>query len=184
MQGLASPLPSLVTFCCNPTTLSFKVFTAEGHYTVLQVKCSPQGLHRSPSGSVVKECTCQCRRCRRPWFNPWGEEMATCSTILAWKIPWIEEPGRVEKSRTQPSDWALTNKVYTELAPLSSKATFCTFPYFLEKDPFYKVHRRKLKGIWSHSYGTWLKLLLYVFILHNHIGENNCILKKINIKLV
>ena len=23
------------------------------------------------------------------------EEMATCSCILAWKIPWTEEPGRL-----------------------------------------------------------------------------------------
>ena len=38
-------------------------------------------------------------------FNPWvgkilGEEMATCCSILAWKIPWIEEPGKLTKSLT------------------------------------------------------------------------------------
>ena len=37
-------------------------------------------------------------RCR---FNPWvgksplQEEMATHLSILAWRIPWIEEPGRL-----------------------------------------------------------------------------------------
>ena len=41
--------------------------------------------------------------------------MATQSSILAWKIPWREEPGRllsmgVTKSRTQPSDLAHTHK--------------------------------------------------------------------------
>ena len=25
-----------------------------------------------------------------------GEEMATCSSILAWKIPWTEEPGGLQ----------------------------------------------------------------------------------------
>ena len=25
-----------------------------------------------------------------------GEEMATHSTIVAWKIPWTEEPGRLQ----------------------------------------------------------------------------------------
>ena len=25
--------------------------------------------------------------------NPLEKEMATCSSILAWKIPWTEEPG-------------------------------------------------------------------------------------------
>ena len=39
--------------------------------------------------------------------------MALDSTSLAWKIPWIEEPGRlavhgVSKSRTRLSDFTLT----------------------------------------------------------------------------
>ena len=29
------------------------------------------------------------------WEDPLEEEMATHSSILAWKIPWTEEPGRV-----------------------------------------------------------------------------------------
>ena len=36
------------------------------------------------------------------------KEMATCSSILAWKIPGTEEPGRLQsmgsQSQTQPSD--------------------------------------------------------------------------------
>ena len=40
--------------------------------------------------------------------DPLKEEMAIHSSILAWEIPWTEEPGRaavngVAKSRTQPS---------------------------------------------------------------------------------
>ena len=27
------------------------------------------------------------------WEDPLEREMATCSCILAWKIPWTEEPG-------------------------------------------------------------------------------------------
>ena len=27
--------------------------------------------------------------------DPLEKEMATCSSILAWKIPWTEEPGRI-----------------------------------------------------------------------------------------
>ena len=30
--------------------------------------------------------------------------MATHSSILAWRIPWTEEPGRVAKSQTQLSN--------------------------------------------------------------------------------
>ena len=43
--------------------------------------------------------------------DPLEKEMATHSGILAWKIPWTEEPGglpsmRVAKSQTRLSDWA------------------------------------------------------------------------------
>ena len=27
--------------------------------------------------------------------DPLEEEMATCSSVLAWEIPWIEEPGEL-----------------------------------------------------------------------------------------
>ena len=28
--------------------------------------------------------------------DPLEKEMATCSSILAWRIPWMEEPGRLQ----------------------------------------------------------------------------------------
>ena len=34
----------------------------------------------------------------------WEKEMATHSTILAWEIPWTEEPGRVQ-SLGLPKSW-------------------------------------------------------------------------------
>ena len=30
------------------------------------------------------------------WEDPLEEGMATHSSILAWKIPWTEEPGRLQ----------------------------------------------------------------------------------------
>ena len=47
-----------------------------------------------PGDSVVKEC-------QETQVQPLGgkdslkKEMATRSSILAWEIPWIEEPGRL-----------------------------------------------------------------------------------------
>ena len=42
------------------------------------------------------------------WEDPLEKGMATHSSILAWRIPWTEEPGKlvhgVTKSRTQLSD--------------------------------------------------------------------------------
>ena len=38
----------------------------------------------------------QCRRCRRPGFNPWFEKIPwrRHSSILAGRIPWTKEPDR------------------------------------------------------------------------------------------
>ena len=36
--------------------------------------------------------------------DPLEEEMATHSSILAWKIPWTEEPGELQSMGLQESD--------------------------------------------------------------------------------
>ena len=38
------------------------------------------------------------------WEDPLEDEMGTHSNILAWKIPWIEEPGGVQSMGSQESD--------------------------------------------------------------------------------
>ena len=38
------------------------------------------------------------------WENPLEKEMATHSSILAWRIPWTEEPGRLQSMGLQESD--------------------------------------------------------------------------------
>ena len=35
------------------------------------------------------------------WEDPLEEEMATCSSILAWEIPWTEEPGGLQYMGSQ-----------------------------------------------------------------------------------
>ena len=62
--------------------------------------------HRSEKKMTSdKEPTCQQGgiRCR---FDPWvgrapGGGMATSSSILAWKIPWTEEPGGIQSLGSQ-----------------------------------------------------------------------------------
>ena len=36
--------------------------------------------------------------------NPLEQEMETYSSILAWKVPWTEEPGRSQSMGSQESD--------------------------------------------------------------------------------
>ena len=64
-----------------------------------------------------------------PVLEPCGEGMATHSSTLAWKIPWMEEPSRlhpvhgVAKSQTQLSDFTFTflfNALEKEMATHSS----------------------------------------------------------------
>ena len=83
----------------------------------------------SPGGASGKQPTCQCRRLKRCWFDPWVEKtplekgMATHSSILAWRIPWTEEPGGLQsmgvmKSRTWLkwlSMHALIHDLYLEI---------------------------------------------------------------------
>jgi len=35
------------------------------------------------------------------WEEPLEKEMATCSSILAWRIPWTKEPGHKESNMTK-----------------------------------------------------------------------------------
>ena len=47
------------------------------------------------------------------WEDPLEKKMATHSSTLAWKIPWTEEPGRLQshgvaKSQTQLNDFTFT----------------------------------------------------------------------------
>ena len=35
------------------------------------------------------------------WEDPLEKEMATHSSTLAWKIPWMEEPGRLQSMGLQ-----------------------------------------------------------------------------------
>ena len=51
------------------------------------------------------------------------KEMATHSTAVAWKIPWTEEPGRLQfmESNRVRHNWV------TEHPPRSSSTTFCCF---------------------------------------------------------
>ena len=38
------------------------------------------------------------------WEDPLEEGMATHSSILAWRIPWTEEPGRLQSMGAQSHD--------------------------------------------------------------------------------
>ena len=80
-----------------------------------------------PRWLVDKESVCQWRRQRRCRFNPWvrktplEEEMTTDSNILAWTIPWTEEPSRLQSMVSQ--------KVWHDLGHIHAFDICTTFPF-------------------------------------------------------
>ena len=53
------------------------------------------------------------------WEDPLEEGMATHSTILAWRIPWTEEPGRLQSkgSHRARNDWDTKHNSHRHLSP-------------------------------------------------------------------
>ena len=56
-----------------------------------------------PSDSVVKNLPANTRDQFRSlgWEDSLGKELATYSSVLAWEIPWAEEPGWLESMGSQ-----------------------------------------------------------------------------------
>ena len=71
--------------------------TVPGQYCLRGLKTA----HTCSVVLVVKNTLANAGDARRPRFDPWvrkipEEEMATHSSILAWRIPWTEEPGGLQ----------------------------------------------------------------------------------------
>ena len=58
-----------------------------------------------PGGSVAKNLTAmqETRVLSMDWEDPLEKEMAAHSSILAWEIPWREEPGGLQSMKSQRS---------------------------------------------------------------------------------
>ena len=80
-------------------------------YNNLIFVCIVKGF---PDGSLGKESACKAGETQVHSLGQEDlleEEMATCSSILAWKIPWTEEPGGLQSKCSQRvgRDLACTN---------------------------------------------------------------------------
>ena len=73
--------------------------------------------------------------------DPLEKEMATCFSILSWKIPWTEEPGQAIVHGATKSQTQLTDQVHTP-----TKDGVC-FPTHWQ----WTVHVTLTKGTWVVS---------------------------------
>ena len=65
-----------------------------------------------PHGASGKEPACQCIL---RWKEPLEEEVTTHSSILAWRIPWTEEPGGLQSMESQRVIHNRTNSMHAQI---------------------------------------------------------------------
>ena len=87
------------------------------HYWLYKIDNEWESLVELPRWHGGKESACQCRRHKRAGLVPGQEdllekEMAICSSILAWIIPWTEKPGGLQSMGLQRvrQNWATEHK--------------------------------------------------------------------------
>ena len=83
----------------------------------------PNSLGGFPGGSVAKNHLSVQETWVQSlgWDNPLEKEMATHSSILAWRIPWIEESGGLPSMGSQRvrQDWATKQQQQNSVWPLN-----------------------------------------------------------------
>ena len=62
------------------------------------------------------------------WEDPLEEGMATHSSLLAWRIPWTEEPGGLQSTRSQRVGQDCVSKHSTCLGGGDNQAMEVTAP--------------------------------------------------------
>ena len=92
------------------------------------------GLLGLPGGLSGKESACSARKQRlSPWECPLEDEMETHSNIIAWEIPWTQEPDELQSIGWQRVKWDKHTHTYTRKLTL-------TFFFF-----FYQEVKQRLK---------------------------------------
>ena len=78
--------------------------------------------------------------------------MATHSSTLAWKMPWTQEPGRLQsmRSRKVRHDWVTTFTFHTLYLSIQPKELFYLLVYFTTKALKYFVHYKIFNGKLVH----------------------------------
>ena len=108
---LLPPIPPSIRVFSNESTLrmrwpkywsfSFSISPSSDHPGLISFSILYTSTRASQVALMMKSLLANAGRCKRHRFNPWvgkiplEECMATHSNILAWRIPWTEEPDRL-----------------------------------------------------------------------------------------
>ena len=107
--------------------------------------------------------------------DPLGKGMATHSSILAWRIPWTEEPGRLQSMGSQrvKHDWATnTFTFFTSMVFCYSGLNRLKQAICLTSDPWFSLHFWCCLCPWSEN--LLLLVWLSVFALSLSPGSSMC----------
>ena len=85
--------------------------------------------------------------------DPLEEEMATCSCILAWRIPWTQDPGGLQSMWLQSRTW-LSRQV------LLQQGAVIFFIYFTVKT----LHVGNLNWSFTLTYLVWAEIKTYNYL--------------------
>ena len=70
--------------------------------------------------------------------------MSTYSSILAWRTPWTEEPGRLQSMGSQRVGHGWVTKTYSDLLPYYSYAAISMILAMIRSDIFWRILKSKL----------------------------------------
>ena len=87
------------------------------------------------------------------WEDPLEKEMAPHSSTFAWKIPWTEEPGRLQSMGSQRvgHDWA--TKLSLSFLLYTTTHTTIKINLKSERNQPYKLMYYKITSIWNFRKG-------------------------------
>ena len=112
------------------------------------------------------------------WEEPLEKGMATHSSILAWKIPWTERPGRLQSMDSQRARDNWTTNTFTFMITLNAHYTIDMYHYlknsslpFKLSKPHSLLHTAVFHGILSCSREQLLSIPHYPSCLSNMIPQ-------------
>ena len=126
-MGRSLPCPWLIEYKASRTLWVPKGFLLSNFVTLIEIETSPvaQTVKNLPPLQEI-------------WVRPLGREdpleegMATCSSILAWRIPWPEEPGGLLSlgcKETDTTEWLILELAveikHLNIKSLSLRCGYC-----------------------------------------------------------
>ena len=102
------------------------------------------------------------------WEDPLEKGMATHSSILAWRIPWTEEPGGLQSIGSQSLKWLSGFHFHFFFSPPPNGAEMCCrISGILCED----VHQGFDQGHRSISWLSWVSSLFFIISKHKPVWQ-------------